>query len=305
MPNASAAERRSEAAGHTALIAVQLCFGLLPLFGKWAFESFDPRAVGAWRIGGGAVVLGGLAFWLHGKRALPLRRDLLRLQVCALLGVACNQVLYLEGLERSTSVNAGLMMLLIPVFTYMVAVSVRQEAFSFRRVLGMTVALSGTAQLLLQRDADFGRPYLLGNLLITANTLCFSVYLVTARPLARRYPALVLIAWTYLLSTWTIPLFAQGASLVPDDASTRAWWSLALIVMFPTVLGYLLNVFALARVAASTTALYVLGQPLIAGVAGVLLLGEALHGSTAIAAAGLIGGLWLVSLGARRRPIPR
>ena len=36
----------------------------MPLFGKWAFESFDPRAVGAWRIGGGALVLGGLAFLL-------------------------------------------------------------------------------------------------------------------------------------------------------------------------------------------------------------------------------------------------
>ena len=108
MPGATAAERRSELTGYAALVAVQLCFGLLPLFGKWAFESFDPRAVGAWRIGGGAVILGGLAFLLYGKRALPARRDLLRLQACALLGVACNQVLYLEGLQRSTSVNAGL-----------------------------------------------------------------------------------------------------------------------------------------------------------------------------------------------------
>jgi drug/metabolite transporter (DMT)-like permease len=291
-------------AGHVALVAVQLCFGLLPLCGKWAFGSFDPRAVGAWRIGGGAVLLGGLAFWLYGRRALPERRDLLRLQVCALLGVACNQVLYLEGLERSTAVNAGLLMLLIPVFTYMVAVSVRQERFSGRRVLGMAVALTGAAQLLLQREAEFDRAHLVGNLLIATNALSYSTYLVVARPLTRRYPSLVLIAWAFLLSSWTIPLFAHDVAPVPADASARAWWSLAYIVLVPTTLAYLLNVFALARVAASTTALYVLGQPLIACMAGVLLLGESLYGSTALAAAGLVGGLLLVTSG-RRRPIAR
>ncbi len=273
---------------------VQLCFGLLPLWGKWAFDGFGPRTVAGWRIAAGAIVLGGFAFAVYGRRAVPTFGDLVRLQICSLLGIVLNQVLYLEGLERSTSVNAGLMMLLIPVFTYGIAVAVRQERWSGLRALGILVACAGTAQLVLQKGPDLSRPHLVGNLLIAANTFLFSIYLVISRPLARRYPPLVVIAWAYVLGVWTIPLIAHDSAFFPATATSRAWWSLGMILLFPTVLGYLLNVFALSRVPASTTAVYVFMQPLIAGFAGVLLLQERLTGSTLVAAAAIFVGIWLV-----------
>lgn len=280
--------------GHFALMFVQLCFGLFPLFGKWAFAAFAPTAVAGWRIGAGALVLGSVALAVHGRAFWPQRRDLLRLQVCALLGITVNQVMFLEGLQRAPSVNAGLIMVLIPVYTFLIAVLVRQERFSWRRGLGILVAFAGAAQLFWQREPDLSRPYLTGNLLLAANGLCFSVYLVASKPLALRYPPLVLIAWVFLLATWTIPLFAHDAVFVPAGAGLRAWVALVLILVFATVLGYLLNVFALRRLRASTTAVYVFAQPLIAGVAGVTLLGEGFHGGTLLAAAGILVGIWLV-----------
>ena len=283
-----------EAAGHLALVAVQLCFGLLPLFGKWAFEGFEPRAVAAWRIGGGALVFAVLAVGLYGRRAIVAWRDVIRLQVCGLLGVTLNMVLFLEGLERTTTVNSGLMMLLIPVFTYGIAVVVRQERFRTARALGILIACAATGMLVLQKEPDLGRPYLVGNLLIAANTLSFSVFLVISRPMARRYPPLVMVAWIYVLGAWMIPLFAQGAEFVPAGADRRAWISLGLILLFPTVLGYLLNLFALSRVAASTTAVYVFVQPLIAAAAGALVLGEVVRGPTVLVALTIFAGIWLV-----------
>jgi drug/metabolite transporter (DMT)-like permease len=281
--------------GHLALVAVQLCFGLFPLLGKWAFAAFAPDAVAAWRIACGAAVLGAIALAVHGRAFLPRRGDLLRLQACALLGIALNQVLFLEGLQRAPSVNAGLMMSLIPVYTFAIAVAVRQERFQRRRALGILVALAGAAQLVWQRGPDLSRPYLVGNLLFAANGLCYSVYLVASKPLAVRYPPLVVIAWVFLLGAWTIPLFAHDALFVPVGAGARAWLALALILVFATVLGYLLNVYALRRLRASTTAVYVFAQPLIAGVAGVVVLGEEIGGGTVLAAACIFVGIGLVS----------
>lgn len=280
--------------GHVALVFVQLCFGLLPLFGKWAFAEFEPRAVAVWRIGATAVVFLVLALALYGRRGIPAGRDLLWLGACALMGVVCNQVLFLEGLARTTTVNAGLMMLLIPVLTFGLAVVSRQERFSRARGLGIAIAFAGTAQLILQREADMSRPYLVGNLLIAANALCFSVYLVASRPLARRYPPLVLIAWVFVLASFTIPAFASDAPLAPPSAGSREWMSLAAIILFATILGYLLNAFALARVAASTTAFYVFAQPLVTAVAGVVVLGESLRPQTMMAGAAIFAGIWFV-----------
>lgn len=277
--------------GHAALLAVQLCFGLMPLFGKLAMSAFAPAAVAGWRILVGAAVLSVAAVWLHGRRFWPRRSDLLRLQACALLGVALNQVLYLEGLQRAPSVNAGVVMVLIPVLVSVLAVAVGQERLVPARAMGVALAAAGAGLLLLRRGPQLGSEYLAGNLLMMANAASYSLYLVVAKPLAGRLPPLVLIAWVFLLSVWTVPLYAASADWAPAAAGTGAWLSLAYVLAFPTVLAYLLNTVALARVPASTTAIYIFLQPLIAAAAGRLVLRESLDATFLAAAALIVLGL--------------
>ena len=117
---------------------------LFPIFGKLAFVpgAFTPMAVGAWRMVFAALFLFGIAFAFHGRRAWPARADLGWLALCSFLGVTANMVLYLEGLKRSTATNAGVMMCLIPVFTFAIAASFRQEPFKMARARGLAIALA-------------------------------------------------------------------------------------------------------------------------------------------------------------------
>ena len=292
--------------GHLALVAVQFCFGLFPIFGKLAMQDFTPSSVTVWRFLVGSAALLGLAFLRYGRAALPRRSDLVRLLACAMLGVGINMVVFMEGLERTTSVNAGLLMPMIPVYTLVIAVAVGQERFDGRRAFGLLLALSGTLVLLLHRGPDFSREHLIGNLFIVGNTLSYSIYLVASKPLLERYPPQVLIAWVFTFSLWTIPLFwggaADGEPLVPAEATRQAWLSLGYVLVFATLVSYILNTFALALVSASTTATYILLQPLISAVGGVLVLGEVISAGTWVAAAGILAGVWLVVRPPRRTP---
>lgn len=288
-------------AGLCALAAVQLCFGLFPVFGRLAMDAeagFTPFAVATWRIGVGAVCLFMLALSVYGRRAIPRRADLLPLTGFAFLGIVLNQGLFLVGLERSTPMNAGLVICLIPVFAYAVAVAARKERFVPARGVGVCVALAGAVPLFLQRGAELSSDHALGNGLMALNALCYAVYLVWTKPLLTRMPALVLVAWIYVLSLPWLPLFAVGQVLVPETASRGAWWSLAYVVVFPTIVAYALNSFALARVQASTTAFFIFAQPIITAVAAYLLLGERLTPALGLAALGLFSGMALVA----RRP---
>jgi drug/metabolite transporter (DMT)-like permease len=220
-------------------------------------------------------------------------------------GVSASMVVFLEGLERTTAVNAGLLMPVIPVFTLLIAVAVGQERFHWRRGAGIGLAFAGTLVLLLQKGPDLSHDYFTGNLLILCGAFCYSSFLVLSKPLLGRYPPMVVIAWVFLLSVWTIPLFALGETLVPTEASSLGWASLGWILVFPTVLAYLLNTFALSKVAASTTAAFILLQPLIASTGGVLVLGEPFLPGTGVAAAVIFAGVWLVvhrPRGERRAP---
>ncbi|MFG0317665.1 MAG: DMT family transporter [Planctomycetota bacterium JB042] len=281
--------------GLIALAAVQLAFGLFPVFGKEAFHAFAPGAVAAWRVAVGAAVLLGIAVARHGRRALPPRALLPRLAVCSLLGVALNQGLFLEGLSRTKAVNTGLVMCIIPVATYGFAVLLRQEAHDRRRSLGIVLAIAGTVPLLLEGEGAPLEGDSLGVALVIANALCYSLYLVLSKPLLGRLPTLVVIAWVYALSLPAAPWFARGRELAPSlEGNERAWGALAFVLVFPTVLAYLWNTYALKRVRASTVAFFVFLQPLVSGLGGVLVLGEELLPSTWITAAMLLVAMGLV-----------
>lgn len=286
---------RGRLQGHAALVAVQIFFGLFPVLGKLAFEAFAPGAVAAWRIGFGALATGSLALAIHGRRLWPGRRDLGLLALGSLLGISANQLLYLEGLSRSTATNAGLVMCLIPVFTSAIALLARQERFELRRGLGVALALGGALAWRLAERPELVRAHALGNFLMVLNALCYSAYLVFLRPLTRRHPPLVVLAWVYLCALPLAPFFAAPAELVPADAPRRAWLALAYALVFPTFLAYLLNLFALARLSASTTAVYIYVQPLIAALAGYALLGERPTPALGLAALLVFAGIALVA----------
>jgi len=285
---------------HLALFGAQVAFGLFPVFGQIAFQpgGLSPLGVGAWRLTAGAGILLILAAAAHGRAALPERAHLGRLAAAAFLGVALNQGLYLEGLARSTPINAVLVMCLIPVFTFALVTVAGLETFSVTRLAGVLVALAGTLPLLLEGGFTTLGRYGVGNLLMVANALSYSGYLVVSKPLLRRYPPLVVIAWSYALSLPFVPYFAWGERLTPQAGHAAVWWSLAYIIAFPTVLAYLFNMFALARVRASTTAIYIYAQPLITGLASWMAFGETPTRRMLLAAPALFGGIWLVS----RRP---
>lgn len=289
---------RGERRGKIALVFVQLFFGLFPVFGKLAMVGFAPMSVASWRVLVGAAALALVATLAHGRAMLVPLGDLVRLQVCAWLGVVLNMVLFLEGLQRSTAVNAGLLVATIPVFTFSIAIAVRQERFDLRRGAGILLAFAGVALLFAQRGPEFTHDTLVGNAMMALNAFCYSIFLVISRPLLGRHPPLVVIAWVFVLSTWSVPFFLREAPMVPDGVQGAAWASLGYVLVFPTVLSYLLNTYALSKVSASTTAVFIFLQPIIAATGGVLILGERLLPITLVSAATILAGVWLV---ARRR----
>jgi drug/metabolite transporter (DMT)-like permease len=77
--------------------------------------------------------------------------------------------------------------------------------------------------------------------------------------------------------------------------SGSVWLAVAFIIIFPTVVAYYLNAWALTRVPPSLVAVYIYLQPLIAFGFAPLLLGEKWSGRTIVAAMLIFGGVALVT----------
>ena len=294
VPRHDSDRRRVE--GLVALVVVQVFFGLFPLLVHVALDrgdGFSPRAIAVWRMAGAALVLGAFAFARHRRAFFPRVGDLPRFLSCALFGIVANQVLALEGVARTSITRAGLLMTTIPVFTYGLALMARQETFRPRRAAGIATALVGAVSLVLLRagPAESGSDPVLGNALIVANCLSYAGYLILARRLLDRYPTPVVIAWLFLLALPVTPVIAWNVEVLPEVTGTARLGLLA-VVLLPTIAAYFLNTYALARVSASTTAVFIYLQPFVAGVSGWLFRGERPGPGVLLA-----GGLLLVGLG--------
>lgn len=276
---------------HAALAGAQTGFALFPIFGKLALVSIPPFALAAIRVVTSAVMLEVVRRMSPEERLAPSDRG--QILLFALLGVSFNQVMFIFGLSLTTAINTSILISTIPVFTLVAAVLLGREHTTPRAIAGMVLAGAGALVLLNAERFEWSSRYFRGDLLILGNGFFYSLYLVLSRPILARYRPLT---FTSAVFRWGAPPIVLAsipalARFSPAKVSPTAWWSLGAVVVFCTVIPYLLNSWALARTQASRVASYVFLQPMIASTLAIVILGERPGWRTAIAAALIFGGL--------------
>jgi drug/metabolite transporter (DMT)-like permease len=290
---------------HVGLIAVQMMFGTLPLTGQIAMESISPIGLATLRIVGAALVLGLVA----GKKLFIVRRsDLPWLALFAALGVVGNQLLFLMGLARSTQINASILITTIPVFTVGFALLLRREKSSPVKLAGVGIGLVGALFLTGVERLELSNDVAVGNMMILVNASLWSLHMVLARPILERLGPVVVTAWMFIIgSVVMIPLGAGSVISALGEATGRSWLAAGWVVAVPTILAYLINMWALRKISASAVAIYVYLQPVIAGVLAWLVADEMITPRTGIGALAIFAGVALVQVGSdemlRRRPL--
>ncbi len=296
--------RRPDAAWstHLALLLVQASFAAGAVEGKIALapralggEAISPWAMAMMRMACAALFFRALP---HSRPAAPLERvDHARIALLSLLGIVVNQTLFLLGLRLTSAFTAALLAGTIPVFTALISVLLGTDRASVRLFAGVLASFGGVAYLVGVRHVDVGA------LIIAANCLSYSAYLVLAGKTIRKIGAIPTISWVF---TWGSILFAPiGLVAIARDApqwTGRGASFIAFYVLVPTIVAYGANAFALGRTTAATVAIYVNLQPILAAVLQWLQLGQRLTGRMMAASAMIVGGLLLVAL---RRPARR
>jgi drug/metabolite transporter (DMT)-like permease len=259
-----AARGQADPSSIAALLAVQTLFGLHYLAAKIVLETIPPRPWSLIRAGSAALLL--TAFVIFRGDGLPKgRRVLLRFAGLSLFGVAINQYLFVEGLHRSSPGHSALIVTSIPVLVVLIAVILRRERPTPRRLAGIAVTLLGVLVLIGPDRLDWRAESFRGDLLTAVNALSYAFFLVVGKPVFERERTLPASALLLLAgSVWLLPVGAPGLlALRPSAIGATVWLLAAFIILGPTIGAYALNTYALRRVDASVVAFFVYLQPLI------------------------------------------
>jgi drug/metabolite transporter (DMT)-like permease len=295
---------------HLALITVSLLFGANYVFTKRILAAVPPEAWVLFRIAAATAIMIPLAAALRRTRRdaspapRPTARQVLVLVVASLFGVALNQVLFTEGMARTTPEHSAVVNAGIPTWTLLVAVLCGQERLGWRRVLAIVLALAGVQyllgvdRLLAGRGTAGGAPgsMLAGDLLTLANGVSFAIHLVIVRKLGKAVDPWLATAIMFAFGTLAIGCWSAPQITAADCRAVTApptVWLALYAVLFATVLTYVLNTWALRHVHSSQVALYINLQPLVAAALNTAL-GEAPPDHRFYVALVLVGaGLWL------------
>lgn len=283
-------------APHVALVAVQVFFGTATVLGKFALLAFPPMALVGFRVGGAA-----LAFYVlqrfRGSLALDTGADYWKFAFFAFFGIALNQILFFNGLALTTAVNTSLIAVTIPIFAILISVIIGNDKLNVFKILGIISAAGGVIYLIDPARASFGSQTTQGDILIVLNSLCYAIYVAVSKRLISHYGALKSITWLFLMaSIINVPLGIFSLHAVNlREVSVNSWLFVAGLVLFPTILSYFWNAWALSRVEPSVVAVYIYLQPLMGFLAAILFLGEHFSVRLLISAVLVFAGVFLVT----------
>ncbi len=232
---------------------------------KFGTEAMSPLAFTGLRVMLAAVVLQGMAF-TRGKR-FPSGREIVVLMALGMLGNGLYQILFVEGISRTSVGNAALVVAGTPA---LIAILSRLRGVDRvnRKVLGgIALSLSGVALVVLgSARAVHGESTLLGTTLVFCGTLCWTGFTVLLQPYARRLDPVHLSAFTMLGGSVPM-LFVATPALVRTDWSAvgpGAWAAVFYASVISMGVAYLFWYRGLRVLGPTRTAMYGNLQPVIA-----------------------------------------
>ncbi len=285
------------------LVIVQVLFASLAIAGRYVLPEFPAGLLVTVRVVGAAAVLLAVNA-ARGGRWVTNRRDLRDLAVLGMLGIAANQSLFLFGLKHTTAINATILVTTVPVFTVLGSVLLGREPASARKLAGIALAAVGTIYLIGPDRISLAPDVALGNLLIVIGMLCYATYFLLAKPMMVRYDSITVSTYVMLFAViGVLPLGLLGLhDFAVGSVRPAVWGWVAYIVAGPTVLAYLLNIWALRRASSNMVAIFIYLQPLFAAVVAPLVLqGEAVTARATVAACAIFAGLATVIVAERRQ----
>jgi drug/metabolite transporter (DMT)-like permease len=214
------------------------------------------------------------------------------------LGFAGAFVLANWGVERSTATNAALLIIVEPVALMLLGPLLFRERLSRREAAGAALALLGSLVVVVNGIPGVSvalAPHWRGDLLLIASGLAYAAYSLFGRPVLDRHPATVVTARSIVWGAVVMAPFAAaewiaGARPAVTPMAVLATLYLSVVI---TAFGYLIWNYALARVGATRTGIFVNVQPVVGALLGVALLGEPLTPYTVAGGALGVLGLWM------------
>ncbi len=285
--------------GHIALLFTNLLFAANFTVVKFLINNNYVQAFGInfLRASITAILLWVLFFFKPTKVSIQ-KKHWGRFILCALTGIAVNQLMFIKGLSLTSSIHASLLLLTTPILITIIAAVVLKEKITALKVVGLLLGIAGAFILILNKqNSAEAKNMWVGDVLVLLNAISYTCYFILVKPLMKEYSPIVILRIIFTIGfVMMIPFcWSEFTAIEWNTFSPKVYIALALIVIGGTFFAYLLNIYGLKSLGASISGSYIYLQPLFASIIAIFIGGEMLETYKIIAGCIIFLGVYLVN----------
>ncbi len=247
---------------------------------------------------GVSVILFWILFLLKPVNIKIEKADRKRLVLCAITGIAINQLLFIKGLSLTFPIHAALLLLITPILIVFIAAWLLKEKLGIFKITGLALGISGALVLISAKEhSGSGDNILLGDIFIIINAVSYTIYFILVKPLMLKYNAIVILRWVFTIGLiLVLPIGWVEFTQIPWEKYTAIdYTSMGFIVLTGTFLAYLFNLYGIKILGASIAGFYIYTQPVFAALIAMLFLHEELALYKILAAILIFSGVYLAN----------
>ncbi len=284
---------------HLALLFTNLFFAINLSAAKHltSLQLAKPFGLNVVRVGV-SVILFWLLFLLKPTSVKIEKQDRMRFVLCALTGIAINQLLFLKGLSLTYPIHASLLMLTTPILIVFIAAWILKEKIGIFKIAGLVSGITGAVVLILAKGGTANKDeVILGDILIIINAISYTIYFILVKPLMLKYNPVMIMRWIFTIGLVMILPFGwnEFTAIQWSNFTTIDFTTMALVVFTGTFLAYLFNVYGIKILGASAAGFYIYTQPFFATFIAMIFLNEKLELYKIVAAVLIFTGVYLAN----------
>src|SRR5467141_1255749 len=203
------------------------------------------------------------------RRKLTLG-DLWTFLYMGFFGVVMNQVCFTVGLRYTSVSHAAVIVGMGPIYTLLLAVLLKLETATWRKAIGMVIALAGIAVLASENGISAHSPSVLGDAITMTGSIGFAMYVVIGKRLAGRYDPLTMTAFShYAGALIVLPVAIYRAAILGSlgqwrDIAWTGWAAMLYMAVFSSAVAYVFYFWLLRYMEASQLSAFTYLLPVVA-----------------------------------------
>ena len=168
---------------------------------------------------------------------------------------------YLIGLRYTTPVSCTIILALIPIWVFILSMVIYKEKITSKKGIGLFLGLTGAViSIFMKKDPHYAEDPLLGDIFIIICSIFNAINFIINKNLVKKIGVYTILKWSFmgaafsavvvsLFIKWEAPIFNEPLHLFPLAV-------LLFILIFPTIISYLLIKIGLKYITPTAGAMY-------------------------------------------------